>query len=80
MGTRPSPLACALGYLTDFPRLNRRMHNISEKGKLEWVAQIDSKTIVYRHEPDASFWRRVGVAVAAVLPIEWLLYVDSGFI
>lgn len=46
---------------------------IGEEGKLEWVEQVDSATDVHYCEPGASFWRRAGVAVAALLPIDWLL-------
>ncbi|WP_345797402.1 phospholipase D family protein [Castellaniella sp. MT123] len=46
---------------------------IGGNGKLEWVEQVDSATVVRHHEPGATFWRRAGVAVAALLPIDWLL-------
>ncbi|MHA3902447.1 phospholipase D family protein [Castellaniella sp. WN] len=46
---------------------------IGGNGKLEWIEQADSATIVHRHEPAASLWRRAGVALTALLPIDWLL-------
>ncbi|OWT65525.1 phospholipase D family protein [Candidimonas nitroreducens] len=46
---------------------------IGRDGKLEWLEHAGSATVVHRHEPGASLWRRAGVAVAALLPIDWLL-------
>lgn len=46
---------------------------IGGKGKLEWEEQTDSALIVHQKEPGASFWRRVGVMMMALLPIDGLL-------
>jgi putative cardiolipin synthase len=46
---------------------------IGTEGELEWIEQADSRTTMYRREPGASPWRRVGVKAVALLPIDWLL-------
>lgn len=46
---------------------------IDEASKLAWVEQTGSATTVHHHEPGAGFWRRAGVTVASLLPIDWLL-------
>lgn len=43
---------------------------LSAAGSLRWVEQSDGGEIVHDREPGASFWRRFGVSVMSLLPIE----------
>ena len=40
------------------------------KGKLLWHRKFDGETSVYTTEPNTSFWRRLGVGLLRLLPIE----------
>jgi putative cardiolipin synthase len=42
-------------------------------GTLQWLEHLEDTELAHGEEPCASFWRRVGVSVMSVLPIEWLL-------
>ena len=46
---------------------------LGDDGTLQWVEHLEGKELVHGREPCASFWRRTGVFVMSVLPIEWLL-------
>ncbi len=46
---------------------------LGEGGGLQWVEREGDAVRVHDEEPGASVWRRLMVAVLAVLPIEWLL-------
>jgi putative cardiolipin synthase len=46
---------------------------LGDTGSLQWLEQRDGKTLVHNKEPGAGFWRRSGVVVLSMLPIEWLL-------
>ena len=40
---------------------------------LEWVERTSEGEVFYSTEPKTSFWKRFGVGLMALLPIEWLL-------
>ena len=42
-------------------------------GALQWVEQVDGVEVVHDEEPGVGFWRKFGVKVLSLLPIEWLL-------
>lgn len=46
---------------------------LSETGDLVWIERRGAETVRHDHEPGAGFWRRAGVAVLSLLPIEPLL-------
>ncbi len=46
---------------------------LSDAGSLQWVEQRNGGTVVHDKEPGAGFWRRAGVFILSLLPIEWLL-------
>lgn len=46
---------------------------LSDAGSLQWVERRNGETLVHDEEPGAGFWRRAGVFILSLLPIEWLL-------
>ena len=46
-----------------------------DKGKefMQWTAIEDSRKVVFTHEPYTSFWKRLGVNIMRILPIDSLL-------
>ncbi|ENN5823553.1 phospholipase D family protein, partial [Salmonella enterica subsp. enterica serovar 1,4,[5],12:i:-] len=42
-------------------------------GRINWVDRHAKKEIVLKKEPATSFWKRVMVRLASILPVEWLL-------
>jgi len=46
---------------------------LSDAGSLQWVERRNGETLVHDEEPGAGFWRRTGVFILSLLPIEWLL-------
>ncbi len=57
------------------PLLAQRAYRVRLRhdGALQWVEQIDGQEVVHDEEPGVGFWRKFGVKVLSVLPIEWLL-------
>jgi len=47
---------------------------LAADGSLYWVARnANGSTTRYDTEPGTSIWKRMGVAILSVLPIDWLL-------
>jgi putative cardiolipin synthase len=46
---------------------------LTDKGNLQWIERTREGEKVYASEPGASAWKRAGVGVMSILPIEWLL-------
>ncbi|MEG0885085.1 MAG: hypothetical protein RSH52_27990 [Janthinobacterium sp.] len=47
---------------------------LGDDGALYWIARDASGGVTrYDTEPGASVWKRIGVAILSVLPIDWLL-------
>jgi len=40
---------------------------------LEWIERTDQGEVYYSTEPRTGFWKRFGVGLMSLLPIEWLL-------
>ena len=40
---------------------------------LEWIERTDQGAVYYSTEPRTGFWKRFGVGLMSLLPIEWLL-------
>ena len=46
---------------------------LAPDGTLRWVEHVGTAEIVHDREPGTTFWKRLGVSLMSVLPIEWLL-------
>jgi putative cardiolipin synthase len=46
---------------------------LSAAGKLQWIEQCEGGERVHTTEPGTTWWKRLGVALMALLPIDWLL-------
>jgi len=42
-------------------------------GALQWVERVDGQEVVHDEEPGVGLWRKFGVKLLSLLPIEWLL-------
>ena len=84
---RSARLNTEMGFLIESPTMARAIAEkstgkipahayrvqLGDDGTLQWVEHLEGKQLVHGREPCASFWRRTGVSVMSVLPIEWLL-------
>jgi putative cardiolipin synthase len=43
---------------------------VNDTGELEWHARQQDQEVIYREEPDVSFWRRFSAGFYSLLPIE----------
>jgi putative cardiolipin synthase len=59
-------------FTDEIPARSYRVR-LSEEGRLQWLEQHESGERVHATEPGTSWWKRLGVRLMAVLPIEWLL-------
>ncbi len=46
---------------------------LDRRGRINWVEQEGEQEVVWRKEPQTSFWKRLVVRITARLPVEWLL-------
>ncbi|ADJ27229.1 phospholipase D/Transphosphatidylase [Nitrosococcus watsonii C-113] len=46
---------------------------LSNDGNVYWLEQCDGKTLRHDEEPYTSIWKRMGVRLLSIMPIEWLL-------
>ncbi|WP_367401646.1 phospholipase D family protein [Geoalkalibacter halelectricus] len=84
---RSSNLNTELGFIIDSPELAQQIDEVfdqkiqshsyevrlSEKGRLYWLEQQGDTQVRHDSEPRAGLWRRSGVFLLSLLPIEWLL-------
>lgn len=85
---RSARLNTELGFVIDSPDLARALADalaanlparayevrLTGSGDLRWVERApDGREIVHDREPGTRFWQRLGVGLAAALPIEWML-------
>jgi len=84
---RSAQLNTEMGFVIDSPALARRIETdfeqripenayevrLSESGALYWIERRDGQLLRHDREPGASLWRRAGVRLLSLLPIEWLL-------
>jgi len=84
---RSAQLNTEMGFVIDSPALARRIETdfeqripenayevrLSESGALYWIERRDGQLLRHDSEPGASLWRRAGVRLLSLLPIEWLL-------
>jgi len=87
MDRRSIDLNTEMGFVIDSPALAQRLGQTLDEsipgsayevrldadGKLYWLEQTNGKTVRYDQEPGTTVWKRAGVAVLSVLPIDWLL-------
>jgi putative cardiolipin synthase len=59
-------------FISDIPARAYRVR-LSDGGSLQWVERRNGETLIHDEEPSAGFWRRAGVFILSLLPIEWLL-------
>lgn len=84
---RSIDLNTEMGFVIDSPALAQRLGRtldetipgsayevrLDSDGKLYWLEHTDGKTVRYDQEPGTTVWKRAGVKVLSVLPIDWLL-------
>jgi cardiolipin synthase C len=84
---RSANLNTELGFIIDSPELAIQMETVfndfiqtnayevrlNEKGRLYWLEQQGDGQIRHNKEPHTGAWRRSGVFLLSILPIEWLL-------
>jgi putative cardiolipin synthase len=54
----------------DFDPANSYRLFLNEKGKVRWEEQTEAGTIIHKHDPGASIWKRMGARILSWLPIE----------
>lgn len=59
-------------FISDIPARAYQVR-LSDAGSLQWLERRNGETLVYDEEPGTGFWRRAGVFILSLLPIEWLL-------
>jgi putative cardiolipin synthase len=62
----------AAAFTEEIPGRSYRV-SLNAAGKLQWVEQHESTARTHTTEPGTNWWKRAGVALMALLPIEWLL-------
>jgi putative cardiolipin synthase len=85
---RSQRLNTELGFVIDSPPMAQAMATafadnlvprayevrLDAAGALQWVErQPDGSERIFAEEPDTGWWRRFGVSVMSLLPIDWLL-------
>ena len=87
MDRRSIDLNTEMGFVIDSPRmaqaLSQRLDTgmperayevrLDATGKLFWIERADGKTVRHDEEPGAGIWKRAGVRILSILPIDWLL-------
>ncbi|CDG82178.1 phospholipase D family protein [Janthinobacterium agaricidamnosum] len=84
---RSIELNTEMGLVIDSPVLARQLatamrHSVplrayqvrlNDDGSLYWIARNGDSEVRYDTEPGASYWKRLGVGILSLLPIDWLL-------
>lgn len=84
---RSARLNTELGFVIDSPVLAQQIESmfderiatlayevrLTEEGDLYWVEGQGEKRVRHEREPGTGFWKRAGVFILSILPIEWLL-------
>ena len=87
MDRRSIDLNTEMGFVIDSPHLAQQLSQVLEarvperayevrldaNGKLVWIERSGGKTTLHEVEPGASIWKRAGVGILSLLPIDWLL-------
>jgi putative cardiolipin synthase len=64
--------AIAQEFAKRIPAMAYRLR-LGNDGAIQWVEEDAGEPRVFHHEPNAGFWRRIGVSILSLLPIEGLL-------
>lgn len=84
---RSAQLNTEMGFVVDSPALAKQLADTLQErlpvrayqvkldadGALYWLERDGAKTIRHDTEPGTSVWKRLGVRIMSVLPIDWLL-------
>ena len=84
---RSAKLNSEMGFVVDSPALTQSMLHVfkgrlkdnayrvrlTEGDSLQWIETIDGREVIHEDEPGTTFWRRLGISVLSLLPIDWLL-------
>lgn len=84
---RSIDLNTEMGFVIDSPRMAQQLSatldtrmperayevRLDESGKLFWIERADGKTLRHDEEPGTGMWKRAGVRILSILPIDWLL-------
>jgi putative cardiolipin synthase len=62
----------AAAFADEIPGRSYRV-SLSKQGRLQWSEQREEGTAVFKTEPGATWLKRLGVRLMALLPIDWLL-------
>jgi putative cardiolipin synthase len=62
----------AAAFAEEIPARSYRVI-LNPAGAMRWLEPHENGAIVHTTEPGTKWWKRLGVAVMALLPIEWLL-------
>jgi len=62
----------AAAFAEEIPGRSYRV-SLSKQGRLQWSEQREEGTAVFTTEPGATWLKRLGVRLMALLPIDWLL-------
>jgi putative cardiolipin synthase len=62
----------AAAFAEEIPGRSYRV-SLSKQGRLQWSEQREEGTAVFKTEPGATWLKRLGVRLMALLPIDWLL-------
>ena len=87
MDRRSIDLNTEMGFVIDSPALAQRLSQtldesipetayevrLDGQGKLYWTERSNGKLVRYDQEPGTTVWKRAGVSVLSILPIDWLL-------
>jgi len=87
MDRRSIDLNTEMGFVIDSPALAQRLGQTLDEsipgtayevrldgdGKLYWLEQTDGKIRRHDQEPGTTVWKRAGMSVLSILPIDWLL-------
>ena len=87
MDRRSIDLNTEMGFVIDSPALAQRLGKTLDEtipgsayevrldadGKLYWLEQTNGKTVRHDQEPGTTVWKRAGVRILSLLPIDWLL-------
>jgi len=87
MDRRSIDLNTEMGFVIDSPALAQRLARtldesipetayevrLDEEGKLYWIERSHGEILRYEQEPGTTIWKRAGVKVLSILPIDWLL-------
>lgn len=87
MDRRSIDLNTEMGFVIDSPVMARQLRQqldertparayevrLDENGKLYWLERSGNTMLRHDREPGVSIWKRAGVGVLSLLPIDWLL-------